>query len=181
MDTKWKEPYVNKFHQDMMFSMKDFINTFMLDQKSETKRAMNILLVEDDISDIDKFKTEMDKTNIPYNIIALSDYASAISYLKREKPYSEMPVPDMIMINICSEKVHGHRLVEFIRSVDVLREIPICTSFNFGLYQKPTSEGIRNFCEMKKPFTSRKIVDQFREIKTIWSLFGTSVNNLSVG
>jgi DNA-binding NtrC family response regulator len=141
---------------------------------------MDVLMIEDDVMSIDALKTAMEETGYKYNLVSVDSTESALRYLNRSTPYSEMPIPDVIFIDMCSKKINSSDIINFINSERVLKEIPTFTAFeDVKIMNNTIIEDLSYSCKMKKPFTPKKVKECLLNIGKLWHLTGT--NNLALG
>lgn len=88
----------------------------------------NILLVEDDRSDVFLFRRAMAKAGIAASFAHTSDGDEAIRYLKGEEPFTnriKYPLPSLLVTDLKMPRVSGFELLAWIRDEIQPRTFPI--------------------------------------------------------
>jgi CheY-like chemotaxis protein len=62
-------------------------------------RIINVLLVEDDPGDVLMTREAFDEY-LHNRLDVVTDGAAALSYLRREEPYSDAPPPDLVLLDL---------------------------------------------------------------------------------
>jgi len=180
MEIEATQQYLSKYRSDLQHKMKNFGGGFFIDKKSQNYRALDILLIEDDLSEVDQFQKALSGAGIEFNLISLSDKTSAIKYLNREAPYSTMPIPDLVVIDMCSPKIESEKIVDYMRSESALQGLPILTATDdVREITSSTDKSYSHSCPVSKPFSSEKIKKRFASIILLSSFL--PFDNLSLG
>lgn len=91
-----------------------------------TKREINIVLVEDDPADELLARKALEECNFKVNIHALHDGEQAIQFLRREQGRSNsFPRPDLILLDLNIPKRDGHMVLREIRRDRDIQDIPV--------------------------------------------------------
>jgi chemotaxis family two-component system response regulator Rcp1 len=69
----------------------------MIDQN---KRTVQILLIEDNPADVLLTKEALSDTKIPFFLHTAGDGVHALSFLRKQGKYAEVPRPDIIMLDL---------------------------------------------------------------------------------
>ena len=87
--------------------------------------AINVLLVEDNRSDVILLMEALAQAGINYSIHHAKDGVIAMEFLQRRKPYSSAPRPDLIILDLNLPRKDGREvLAEVMKDAD-LRRIPL--------------------------------------------------------
>ena len=87
-----------------------------------------VLLVEDNEDDIFFMKMACQRTGIPHDFHVVTDGDEAVQYLAGTGEFADRtrhPLPDLVFLDIKLPKRDGHKLLEWIRSQDVFRSLPV--------------------------------------------------------
>ena len=172
MNTTAKQEYIVKMRNQLNARLK-YMSSCHVEQTSSEPQAIDVLLIEDDVTDIKSLQEELSTAGINHNIVSVDNTDNAIKYLNRETPYSDFPVPDVIFVDMCSEKINGQQLLDFIKQEDVLKSIPTFTTFDDAVNLESTKiDGISFMCKIKKPFNKGKIKSHFESIYKLRYLIG---------
>lgn len=88
-------------------------------------KRTHLLLVEDNEGDILLTKEAFEERNIINEMSVVKDGKEAISFLLREGSYGRAKTPDIVLLDINLPKKSGHEVLEFIKSHDDLKHIPV--------------------------------------------------------
>jgi chemotaxis family two-component system response regulator Rcp1 len=104
--------------------------------KSQTptfkKRAVEILLVEDNPGDVTLLRETIKKSRFPVHLSVVSDGEEAIHYLRQQAPYVSTPRPDFILLDLNLPRRDGFEVAEEVKRSSRLSGIPtlVLTSSN---------------------------------------------------
>lgn len=85
----------------------------------------DLLIVDDDSSQIRLFKLIMHDLGVRHRIHAVSNGPDALSFLRRLGPFSEAPRPELILLDINMPGMDGCTLLREIKSDPQFRCIPV--------------------------------------------------------
>ncbi|MFK7891568.1 MAG: response regulator [Granulosicoccus sp.] len=91
---------------------------------SDSSECVTILHVEDNPADVYLIKRGLRGSAVSLDIVNLVDGEETMEYLCRCAS-GELPLPDMVLLDINLPKVNGHDLLVWMRSVQVLQSIPV--------------------------------------------------------
>lgn len=123
---------------------------------------MNILLIEDNIGDVIMIQQALEESEFLFNLNTVHNGEIALAYLKQ---YEEIPVPDLILLDINLPRKDGFQVLEEIKRIDSLKEVPvIIVTSSSDNEDKLTAEslGARGF--LTKPINYQEYMAQLREI-----------------
>jgi CheY-like chemotaxis protein len=86
---------------------------------------IEILLVEDDPGDVLMTKEAFEEHEVRHRLTVVSDGAQALSYLRREEPYTEAVRPDLVLLDLNLPKRDGREVLAEIKNDETLRQIPV--------------------------------------------------------
>jgi two-component system, chemotaxis family, response regulator Rcp1 len=92
---------------------------------SDARSAIEVLLVEDNPVDARLTQEVLKDASIPSRFTVVSDGAEALSYLRREGPYSEAPRPDLILLDLNLPRMDGREVLAGIRGDRELAALPV--------------------------------------------------------
>lgn len=92
-------------------------------KKNETK-IIEILLVEDSQSDAYLTKEILSESNIPYQIHWVKNGVEAIDFLEKQGNYSNVPRPDLIILDMNLPKKNGREVLMYLTGDENLKTIP---------------------------------------------------------
>lgn len=85
-------------------------------------RSINILLVEDTPSDIRLTQEALKDTDLKYTLEVVNDGEQAIDYLLKDESKT---TPDLILLDLNMPKKNGHDVLEEIKDVQKLKDVPV--------------------------------------------------------
>jgi two-component system response regulator len=89
------------------------------------RRAIEILLVDDDPADVDLAREALTDSEIPNQINVVDDGVEAMAYLRGEGRYGCALVPDLIVLDLKMPKKNGLEVLAEIKTDEILRRIPV--------------------------------------------------------
>jgi CheY-like chemotaxis protein len=87
-------------------------------------RSINVLLVEDDPGDVLMTREAFEEL-LNNKLEVVTDGAAAISYLRKEEPYTDAPVPDLILLDLNLPRRDGREVLAEIKADPSLAHIPV--------------------------------------------------------
>lgn len=131
-------------------------------------RAAQILVVEDNASDVFLLERALNKQGFLFELVHLLSGAEALTFIRRQGAYANAATPDMILLDLNLSKYTGEDILNEIRKAGHLAGVPVCvwSSSRSGRDQTVLKElGVAKF------ITKPSGLDQFMEIgKTLKDL-----------
>jgi CheY-like chemotaxis protein len=93
--------------------------------RSIVGRAMEILLVEDDLNDARAAMQVLDQGHVRCRVSLVRDGDEAIRFLHREGIFAKAPRPDLIMLEISVPKRSGCEVLAELHSDEKFKRIPV--------------------------------------------------------
>jgi len=132
-------------------------------------RPLDVLLVEDNESDIQLTVAALRDAQIPSNIHAVRDGETALAFLKRTGMHSNAPRPDLILLDIGLPKIDGFEVLAEIKSDPVLKRTPVIvvtgSENNLDIARIYDLQAV---AYLVKPVESDKYFSTMRAIKELW-------------
>lgn len=136
-------------------------------------RPIEILLVEDNPSDIRLTREALIDSKIYNNLSVVIDGVEALKYLRKEAEYENTLTPDLILLDLNLPKIDGRQVLEEIKSMDVDKTaIPIIvltTSDDEKDIASTKELGANHY--VTKPVMLENFIEIVRSIDEFWITF----------
>jgi CheY-like chemotaxis protein len=132
-------------------------------------RPLNVLLVEDNPGDVRLMREALRNGDATKKLDAVEDGEEALAYLHRRHPYTGVPKPDLIFLDLNLPKKDGREVLHEIKQDEALRRIPVVVL--------TTSEAERDIsrvyelhanCYIKKPTDLDEYMEVIRACENFW-------------
>lgn len=100
------------------------------------ERNLNILLVEDNAYRMGLIKQELEISGTRCRLHTVGTGTETLKYLQREAPYSNVPQPDLILLDFSQPRSRYLKLIEKIKASETFNTIP------FVILTRPESEQV---------------------------------------
>lgn len=130
---------------------------------------MNILLIEDNPGDVRLTQEAFREGQLPVDLNVVMDGVEAIKYLKREAPYTESELPDLILLDLNLPKRDGREVLQEIKTDENLKRIPVVVLTTSNAEQDILkSYNLHVNCYINKPVDFDKFFDIIQKIEDFW-------------
>jgi len=131
---------------------------------------LEILLVEDNLGDMRLIEEAMKIGGMEYNMNSVRDGEEAIEFLHKKGRYSNVTMPDIVLLDLRLPKKSGYEVLEEIKTSTKLKHIPviILTSSNYQEDIDKTYKMNAN-CFITKPIEYEKLMFTIKSIKEFWT------------
>jgi chemotaxis family two-component system response regulator Rcp1 len=134
-----------------------------------SKKNIEILLVEDNPGDVRLVREAFSEVAAPYNISVVEDGMEAMGYLNREDQYTEVPRPDLIILDLNLPKKDGREVLREIKSDEVLKRIPVVIlSASSEEEDILRSYNLHANCYIAKPVGLEQFIELIRYFEEFW-------------
>ncbi len=90
-----------------------------------THKNIDILLVEDDAGDVELTKEGLLAAKMMVNLHVVDDGDKALRFLRKEPPYTAVPRPDIILLDLNMPRKNGKETLQEIKADAAFRAIPV--------------------------------------------------------
>jgi chemotaxis family two-component system response regulator Rcp1 len=132
-------------------------------------KPMEVLLVEDSAGDVRLTREALKDAKVHVNLHIASDGIEAMSFLKRQGHHTNVPRPDLILLDLNLPKKDGRQVLEEIKGNPALKSIPVV------ILTTSASEAdiLRSYllhanCYITKPVDLKGFLDVVKSIDNFW-------------
>ena len=90
-----------------------------------TARPIEILLVDDDPGDVDLMQEVLEMAKVRLSLNVVENGVQAMEFLLKKANYSDVPRPDLILLDLNMPKKDGWETLDEIKAHEDLRSIPV--------------------------------------------------------
>ena len=99
--------------------------------RSIVGRAMEILLIEDDLADARAALQVLDRGHVRCRVSLVRDGEEALGFMRRKGIFAKAPRPDLILLDVHLPKKSGGEVLREVQADEMLKTIPVvvmCTA-----------------------------------------------------
>jgi len=130
---------------------------------------LEILLVEDNEGDIQLTIEAFKEAKIRNQIKVVRDGEEALDYLRKQGNYTNVPSPDIILMDINLPKIDGKEVLSTMKNDPALKIIPVImlttSSADADIHESYANHAN---CYVVKPVDLDKFMDVIRSIEDYW-------------
>ncbi|MDB5804642.1 MAG: response regulator receiver protein [Betaproteobacteria bacterium] len=134
-----------------------------------TQRPAEILLVEDNEDEVFLTRRAFRTVNPLINLHHVDNGEKCLAFLRRQPPYEQAPVPDLVLLDINMPVMSGREVLQAINADDALCHLPVVvmTTSNeeneiFEMYR------LRCSSYVTKPVNFERFVQVIRQLCDYW-------------
>ncbi|RAM50932.1 response regulator [Mastigocladus laminosus UU774] len=130
---------------------------------------IEILLIEDNPGDVELTKIALEDSKISVNLNVVEDGVEAIAFLRREGKYTQVPHPDIVLLDLNLPKKDGREVLAEIKADEKLKRIPVVV-----LTTSQAEEDVLRVynlsanCYITKPVDFDQFVKIVQSIESFW-------------
>jgi CheY-like chemotaxis protein len=132
-------------------------------------KSIHILLVEDNEGDILLTTEALQEGRIVNKISVARDGKQAVDFLSKTGDYTNAQVPDFILLDINLPKKNGHEVLQFIKTNDKLKHIPVIM-LTTSSAEADISLSYNHYanCYITKPVEVGDFMDAVMKVEDFW-------------
>jgi two-component system, chemotaxis family, response regulator Rcp1 len=135
----------------------------------DENRPVEILLVEDNPGDERLTREALKEGKVYSNLHWVKDGVEAMEFLRRQGKYSDVPRPDIILLDLNLPKKDGREVLQDIKNDDALKRIPVVVLTT----SKAEEDVLRTYnlhanCYVTKPVDLEKFIVVVKSIDVFW-------------
>jgi chemotaxis family two-component system response regulator Rcp1 len=132
-------------------------------------KPIDILLVEDNSGDVRLTKEALKEGKVRNNLHVAVDGVEAIAFLHREGRYSEMPRPDIILLDLNLPKKDGREVLAEIKRDKDLKRIPVVVlTTSMAEEDIIKTYDLHANCYITKPLDLEKFISVVKMVEDFW-------------
>ncbi|MBN1699741.1 MAG: response regulator [Spirochaetales bacterium] len=138
-------------------------------ENTVTKNRCHILLVEDNERDIILTKEAFKDNNMTYSLFVAKNGIEALSFLRREDGYENVPRPDIILLDLNMPGKSGFDVLKEIKSDRNYRSIPVAI-FSNSSNEDDIMASYNDYanCFITKPVDYEQLITVIRIFFNFW-------------
>lgn len=130
---------------------------------------IEILLVEDNPGDVRLTREALKDMKLKNALYVVPDGVEALAFLRREGTYSEMPRPDIILLDLNLPRKDGREVLEEIKQDDELKRIPVVVlTTSDDESDILASYNLHANCYITKPVDMHRFISIVQNIENFW-------------
>jgi len=132
-------------------------------------KPIHILLIEDNEGDILLTTEALAEGKIINEVSVARDGEEAIEFLNKSGQFANVTVPDLILLDVNLPKKNGHEVLEYIKSTDHLKHIPVIILTTSSSH-KDILNAYRNFANayITKPVDIDDFIKVLTTVEDFW-------------
>jgi chemotaxis family two-component system response regulator Rcp1 len=132
-------------------------------------KFVEILLIEDNVGDAELARTALEDSKIQNRLFVVNDGEKAMKFLHKQKPYADMPRPDLILLDLNLPRKDGREVLAEIKTDDDLKRIPVVILTT----SKAEEDIIKSYnlhanCYITKPIDLNQFLHVVKSIEDFW-------------
>ena len=130
---------------------------------------IEILLVEDNPGDVDLAREALENGKLYNTLHVVNDGEAAMAFLRHEGKYTDVPRPDLILLDLNLPRKNGQEVLAEIKSDEELKCIPVVILTSSKAEQDILSTyNLHANCYISKPIDLDQFLKVVQAIKTFW-------------
>jgi len=137
-------------------------------------KTMDLLLVEDDPSDVRVFKDLISQCSGCWRLIVVSDGVEAMLYLRQQEKYAGAPRPSLVLLDLNLPKKDGREVLSEIKGDAQLTSIPVIILTTSRSEQDIRASYLLHASAfITKPRERKEFIDIIKGIDNYWTKVAT--------
>lgn len=122
---KDKNKYIEK-QSEVVNEKLDRLNAFLSNDEFQIMdgKTHQILVIEHNFEEVSAIREILNNASIKYEMTVIDNGQDAISFLESEGKWAQMPVPDLIIVDLNLPKISGSQVLKYLRKNKHLSWIP---------------------------------------------------------
>jgi two-component system, chemotaxis family, response regulator Rcp1 len=131
--------------------------------------SVDILVVEDNPGDARLIKEVLNDNKIYSTLFIVNDGVEAMNFLRKEGKYKNVPIPDLVILDLNLPKKDGREVLSEIKADDELKHIPIVImTISQAEEDILKTYNLHANCYITKPIDLNQFVKVVKSIEDFW-------------
>lgn len=131
--------------------------------------AIDVLLVEDSPADVRLTREGLRDSKLINRFTVASDGVEALAVLRREGPFADNPLPDLILLDLNLPRKNGRQVLKEIKADPELRRIPVVVLTSSAAEEDiARSYELQANCYVVKPLDLANFIQVVKAIEGFW-------------
>lgn len=132
-------------------------------------KLADILLVEDNPGDVRLAKEALKESKLLNKLYQVEDGIKAMAFLRQEGEYSDVPRPDLVLLDLNLPRKNGGEVLAEIKMDETLKRIPVVIlTVSRAEEDVLKSYNLHANCYISKPFDMEQFVKVVKSIEDFW-------------
>jgi two-component system, chemotaxis family, response regulator Rcp1 len=132
-------------------------------------KPIEILLVEDNTGDAELARDALENGKFKNNLHVVNDGERAMAFLRNEKPYTDVPRPDLILLDLNLPRKDGREVLAEIKSDNNLKRIPVVILTTSSAEEDIIKTyNLHANCFITKPLDLNQFLQVVKSIEEFW-------------
>lgn len=128
-----------------------------------------VLMAEDNPDDVELTREALSDSKLSVVLHSVSDGVEALAFLRKQGKYADMPMPDLLLLDLNMPRKDGRQVLEELRSDPQLRPLPVVVLTTSGSAEDVTSAYSLNAnCYIQKPVDFAQFMRVVHAIEQFW-------------
>jgi len=135
----------------------------------ELVKPIEILLVEDNTGDADLARDALENGKLNNRLHVVNDGEKAMAFLKNKPPYTDVPRPDLILLDLNLPRKDGREVLADIKSDNDLKRIPVVILTTSSAEEDILKTyNLHANCFITKPIDLNQFLHVVKSIEEFW-------------
>ena len=132
-------------------------------------KLADILLVEDNPGDVRLAKEALKDSKLLNKLYRVEDGIEAMAFLRQQGEYSDVPRPDLVLLDLNLPKKDGREVLADIKADETLKRIPVVIlTVSRAEEDILKSYNLHANCYISKPFDMEQFIRVVKSIENFW-------------
>jgi two-component system, chemotaxis family, response regulator Rcp1 len=137
-------------------------------------KSADILLVEDNPCDVLLTREALKEDRVESRLHVVQDGMEALAYLQKQGPFTDVPRPDLILLDLNLPKLNGDEVLAYIKNDPDLRCIPVVVLTTSGTHRDIfEAYNLHANCYIIKPLGLDQFLAAVKAVEEFWLTVAT--------